>query len=71
MKTIVYEWESYQVIDRDIGSVLTELEARGYEIISLIPREKSEAIGLPYVTVIARKVIEYVEEHEKKAASLN
>lgn len=52
------EWSVVRVVDSHAESVLNAMADEGYDVMSLIPRDKSDDIGAPSITIIARKQYE-------------
>ena len=49
-------WVVSSVPDHLAQMVLNQHSASGYEVVTIISRDKSDTIGVPHVTIISRRV---------------
>lgn len=62
------EWSVIRIVDAYAEDALNEFARNGFDIISIIPRDKSDEIGAPSVTIIARREYEEVQEADANQA---
>lgn len=56
------EWSVIRVVDAYAEDALNAFSHEGFDVITIIPREKSDEIGAPSLTIVARREYEEVQE---------